>query len=598
MCSKNAFICLLSIFIIFLSIDIDKANALGSSICVDNPLGGCYNNVTNGTHDGCNDYNPCTNDFCILHDANNDTIYECGCKFIDIPDCIPPEPPCAPKNECTDGLVPGQCYNPNFYGNITLVHSGCNDCDPCTIDLCLFCDPDLDLQFNCTCEYIKIPGCVATTGTTGTSGTTGTTQIETTGTTGTSGTTGTTIVQTTGTTGTSGTTGTTGEICIQRNDCNVTEEYGECAPIGGNITHPYSHLGCEDCNECTRDLCLFCPDPEKNNTFSCGCAFIPIPNCEPSTTNGITTGESMYTGNSTSLVTGNTTDEVTGNVTGTIVQTGSVSTTAQITTGTFETCGSGCLSGLMINSTTDGNNRCITYTFGGSQCDVGHVVFDLPGCLAANVNITGCVDEQCPTSILPTINGGGDDDDDDGGDSGGNGNCYGPCRLFGFQSAILNPFKVDINQNCGYTVTVCVDGGYISTSKIGVKGGISCSVCDIPSLTCIAPPTINLNQNDSSDDKTLRTILIIVGSVLLFILIIGGIISYVTSKPTIQQYQPVTTHTTVITQQQTQMYQNYGNAQQPQPQQFAPQSNIQQRQPFLEGQGYNQYETTQDTRFN
>lgn len=66
---------------------------------------------------------------------------------------------CVPKNSCVQlmGFELGTC---GFMANDSQPSSGgCDDCDPCTTDICTFCPLEPSGPFVCHCVFMEIPGC-------------------------------------------------------------------------------------------------------------------------------------------------------------------------------------------------------------------------------------------------------------------------------------------------------------------------------------------------------------------------------------------------------------------------------------------------------
>ena len=75
------------------------------------------------------------------------------------------------------------------------------------------------------------------------------------------------------------------QSCTPTYSCVAGSPMGYChsgigTPPAGNVSFfdSYRNMGCNDCNICTYDLCLFC-DWGMNGTFYCQCSFTAIDNC-------------------------------------------------------------------------------------------------------------------------------------------------------------------------------------------------------------------------------------------------------------------------------------------------------------------------------
>lgn len=111
----------------------------------------------------CDDSDACTNDQQIV--LSNGT---CAClhTYTVSESCPAPTttapPECTMSNDCVGNVTIGYCHpQNNSLFDIEVVHSGCNDCNPGTIDLCLLCDHGMNETFFCECEYISLPGSCA-----------------------------------------------------------------------------------------------------------------------------------------------------------------------------------------------------------------------------------------------------------------------------------------------------------------------------------------------------------------------------------------------------------------------------------------------------
>lgn len=194
----------------------------------------------------CDDQNSCTTDEAIL--LANGTC-ACDYKYTVSELCpaptLPSLPVCTVSNNCVlTNLSLGMCQPfPNgTNSSFQATHSGCNDCDPGTVDLCLMCDYGNNGTYFCQCEYIEIPGYCNNDAT-----------------------------------------------CDDGNACTID--------VCSNSTHTCQHsaLDCNDGTQCTVDYCdsqygcrneaLICNDNSLCTTDSCdaisGCQFVSI-SCDDS----------------------------------------------------------------------------------------------------------------------------------------------------------------------------------------------------------------------------------------------------------------------------------------------------------------------------
>lgn len=136
----------------------------------------------------CNDCNVCTLDYCLFCDFNSTGQYTCQCIFQPIANCTQPTttiptttttlapttttiaPTCTCNNvTCTDNPgIQGTCFDDIlFSGNSTTnytitdpLNTLCDDCDPCTVNACLFClDYANNYTGSCDCAFIPIDEC-------------------------------------------------------------------------------------------------------------------------------------------------------------------------------------------------------------------------------------------------------------------------------------------------------------------------------------------------------------------------------------------------------------------------------------------------------
>ena len=98
----------------------------------------------------CNDCDPCTVDHCGACDVEFSGHRHCMCLFFRLPT---PECTLEPR-ECIESADPdfyGQCFDPDTMNQT----KSCEDGDPCTVDVCEFCDETDDMVENPTCNCLS-----------------------------------------------------------------------------------------------------------------------------------------------------------------------------------------------------------------------------------------------------------------------------------------------------------------------------------------------------------------------------------------------------------------------------------------------------------